>query len=65
MLKGFIILITMGISHFVFKKEYSSTQKIGIMLVTIGLFFVGLSNIHTYDERCKKIFILKLLLNHY
>ena len=51
MLKGFIVLFTMGISVFLLKKKFKKIQKLGIAGVFFGLVLVGLSNIYSYNPR--------------
>jgi len=53
MLKGFIVIFTALISCIFFKKKFTKCQLIGIAIVIVGLTTVGISNIHSYNPRCK------------
>lgn len=55
MLKGFIVIFTALISYFLFKRKFTKLQNIGIVFVILGLLFVGSSNIHSYNPKCKRI----------
>jgi len=51
MLKGFIIFFTGVISYFLFKRQFSKLQCIGMGCVMVGITVVGSSNIHSYNAK--------------
>ena len=53
MLKGFIVIFTGLISYYIFKRKFTRGQIGGVLIVVIGLVLVGLSNIYSYNSKCK------------
>lgn len=57
MLKGFIVLFTLLISYFMFKRKFTNSQYLGVVFVISGLLVVGSSNIKSYNSKCINIYI--------